>query len=214
MWKSGTTFFSMYRCVRACSGSSRLMIHLNSKSLSFRLWCKAPQILMYAAKHKTKSILISTFISICWQHLPWGLRDLLAGYVGQHPLIIMVLSGVTDTHISIYINKWNRVGIQMMYHKVWMMSDKKCTASAEERELVGDRQARGAGTATQNKLNNRSQQSPCLRQVNLTSLNCLCLRMLCQRFSTLPLQCRKREGLPIGGFNMRVFKGVVAGPWI
>lgn len=154
-------------------------------------------------KTQNKTMLISTFISICWQHLPWGL---LAGYVGQHPLIIMVLRGVTDTHISIYINKWNRVGIRMMYHEVRVMADKNCTTSAEEHELVGDRQARGAGTATQNKLNNRSQQSPCLLQVNLTSLNYLCLRMLCQRFFTR-LECKKREGLPIGGFSMCVFKG-------
>lgn len=123
-------------------------------------------------------MLIFAFLSICWQHPPWGLRDLLAGYVGQHTLIIMILSGVADTHISIYINKWNRVGIQMMYHKVWMMSDKNCTTNAGEHELVGDRQSHGAGTVTQNKFNNRSQQSPCLLWVNLTSLNCLCLRML------------------------------------
>lgn len=115
-------------------------------------------------------MLVFAFLSHRWQHLPRRLRDLFAEYVGQHTLIITILSGVTDTHISIYINKWNRVWIQMMYHKVWMMSDKNCTTDAGERELVGWQATRGAGIVAQSKLDNRTQQSPCLLRVNLTTL--------------------------------------------
>lgn len=115
-------------------------------------------------------MLVFAFLSHRWQHLPWRLRDLLAEYVGQHTLIMTILSGVTDTHISIYINKWNRVWIQMMYHKVWMMSDRNCTTDAGEFELVGWQATQGAGIVTQRKLDNRTQQSPCLLRVNLTTL--------------------------------------------
>ena len=120
----------------ACS-SNHLMTHLNTKSL-FQSPMQNTSNPHARLNRKTKIMLVFAFLSNRWQHLPRRLRDLLAEYVGQHTLIITILSGVTDTHISIYINKWNRVWIQMMYHKVWMISHRNCTTNAGECELVGD----------------------------------------------------------------------------
>lgn len=103
-------------------------------------------------------MILFAFLSKRWQHLPRRLGDLLAEYVGQHTLIITIQSGVTDTHISIYINKWNRVWIQMLCHKVWMMSDVNCTTSVGEHECVSDRQATVQRIVTQNKSDNTTQQ--------------------------------------------------------
>lgn len=146
-------------------------------------------------------MLVFAFLSHRWQHLPRRLRDLLAEYVGQHTLIIAILSGVTDTHISIYINKWSGVWIQMMYHEVWMMSDKDRTTNAEEHEVVGDRRSEGAGIVTQNKPDSRTQQSPCLLRVNLTTLiacvwGCSSSDVFFFFFFCAPCEGKKRGLLP------------------
>lgn len=100
---------------------------------------------MHAAKHKNKEEKSCSFLHF-YQSAGNVCREdfdaVLTQYVGQHTLIIMILRGVTDTRISIYINKWSRVGIRTMYHKVWMLSDMNCTTNAEKRELLGDRQSR------------------------------------------------------------------------
>lgn len=75
-------------------------------------------------------------LSNVWQHLPGGLRGALAAYVGQRTLIIMILCGVTDTHI----NKQNRAWIEMMQHNAQKVSHKcwrvnvKVTGSLKSRD--------------------------------------------------------------------------------
>lgn len=157
-------------------------------------------------------MLVFAFLSHRWQHLPRRLRDLLAEYVGQHTLIIAILSGVTDTHISIYINKWSGVWIQMMYHEVWMMSDKDRTTNAEEHEVVGDRRSEGAGIVTQNKPDSRTQQSPCLLRVNLTTLiacvwGCSSSDVFFFFFFFAPCEGKKERASPGCGFSVSAFKG-------
>lgn len=125
-----------------CQSGTSFLVHA-AIIISWLIWILNLSVLDFHAKHLQSScMLLNTKTKKRWQHLPQRLRDPLAKYVGQHTLIITILSGVTDTHISIYINKWNRVWIQMMYHKVWMISDRNCTTNAGEHELIGDRQSK------------------------------------------------------------------------